>query len=444
MHTMEQLRSGALAGATYLRLSCDLQAFPEEIFDLADTLEILDLSGNALSALPADFGRLRKLRILFCSDNLFTELPAALGDCPALSMIGFKANRISRVSPKALTPKLRWLILTNNRIRSLPSDIGSCSALQKLMLAGNELTSLPESLAQCVQLELIRLSANRVVGLPEWLLTLPRLSWLAYAGNPFTAEIEARAIAGAKVPDMAWADLQIDELLGEGASGVIHRAHLADAKDAEPPVAVKLFKGAMTSDGTPESELAASVAAGRHPNLIAVNGKVAGHPQGRNGLVMELVEPQFRNLAGPPSFESCTRDVYPADAQFTLCSVLQMASSIASLGRHLHERGIMHGDLYAHNILHDGDGQVLLGDLGAASFYTRGGTMAAGLEAIEVRAFGCLLEELIARCYDSDADATALALLQEMKSQCLAVDPSHRPLFGELDRRLADVNLTSA
>ena len=441
MHTMEQLGSGALAGATYLRLSCGLQTVPDEVFDLADTLEILDLSGNALASLPADFGRLRKLRILFCSDNLFTELPAVLGDCPDLGMIGFKANRISQVSPRALTPRLRWLILTNNRIRTLPAKIGSCSLLQKLMLAGNELTGIPESLANCHRLELLRLSANQLQAFPQWLLTLPRLSWLAYAGNPFTADIEARAIAGAKVPDMAWADLQIDELLGEGASGVIHRARRADVEDRA--IAVKVFKGAMTSDGTPESECAAWVAAGRHPNLIAVNGKVAGHPLGRSGLVMELVDPLFRSLAGPPSFDTCTRDVYPADAQFTLASVLRMASSVASVGRHLHECGIMHGDLYAHNILHDGAGQVLLGDFGAASFYERCDPTAERLERLEVRAFGCLLEELIARCHDVDADSDAVALLRHLKSECLADEPKHRPSFSELDRQLSDVSNVS-
>ena len=49
MHTLEQLRSGALAGAVRLQLACGLTEFPREIFDLADTLEILDLSGNALT-----------------------------------------------------------------------------------------------------------------------------------------------------------------------------------------------------------------------------------------------------------------------------------------------------------------------------------------------------------------------------------------------------------
>jgi Leucine-rich repeat (LRR) protein len=83
LNTLEQLRSGELAGSRRLKLACGLTAFPREIFDLAETLEILDLSGNALSSLPDDLPRLHKLRILFCSDNQFTELPAVLGQCPA-------------------------------------------------------------------------------------------------------------------------------------------------------------------------------------------------------------------------------------------------------------------------------------------------------------------------------------------------------------------------
>ena len=102
MNTVEQLRAGELAGSRRIRLACGLSEFPREIFDLAETLEILDLSGNALSKLPDDLPRLRHLRILFCSDNQFTELPAVLGQCRQLSMIGFKANQIRHVP--AATP----------------------------------------------------------------------------------------------------------------------------------------------------------------------------------------------------------------------------------------------------------------------------------------------------------------------------------------------------
>jgi hypothetical protein len=116
MHTLEQLRRGELAGSTRLQLACGLTDFPREIFALADTLEILDLSGNALSSLPDDLPRLHKLRIIFCSDNQFAVLPEVLGACASLTMIGFKANRIGAVPAAALPPALRWLVLTDNRI----------------------------------------------------------------------------------------------------------------------------------------------------------------------------------------------------------------------------------------------------------------------------------------------------------------------------------------
>ena len=51
MHTLEQLRSGALAGIRRLDLSCGLQTLPPEVFDLADTLEVLNLTGNQLQQL---------------------------------------------------------------------------------------------------------------------------------------------------------------------------------------------------------------------------------------------------------------------------------------------------------------------------------------------------------------------------------------------------------
>ena len=79
MHTLEQLRSGELIGCTRLDLNCGLDAFPTEIFTLADSLEVLNLSGNRLSALPEDLPRLHKLRVLFCSENQFQEVPKVLG-----------------------------------------------------------------------------------------------------------------------------------------------------------------------------------------------------------------------------------------------------------------------------------------------------------------------------------------------------------------------------
>lgn len=421
-----------------MRLACGLTEFPTEIFSLADTLEILDLSGNQLSSLPDDLPSLHKLRILFCSDNRFTELPKVLGACPQLSMVGFKANQIQTVPAESLPAQLRWLILTDNQIEVLPPELGQCRQLQKLMLAGNRLGSLPDSLANCTRLELLRIAANRLAGLPFWLLNLPRLSWLAYAGNPFTHALEARALNDTPVDVVEWHQLSLRSKLGEGASGVIHHAdhQLPDADSRQ--VAVKLFKGAVTSDGLPDCEMAACISAGNHPNLIPVLGKVTEHPDATHGLVMALIDRQFANLAGPPSLDSCTRDVYAPETTFTPAAALSMAHGIASAARHLHARGIMHGDLYAHNILHCGQGRAVIGDFGAATFYPRDDLSYAALERLEVRAFGCLLEELAERIEQDLLPSSLQTPLAELIAACLCDTPARRPLFAEIEQRLAE------
>ncbi|MCB2762487.1 hypothetical protein KQ899_15910, partial [Listeria monocytogenes] len=80
-------------------------------------------------------------------------------------------------------------------------------------------------------------------------------------------------------------------------SGVIHRAGWHQPDGSTRKVALKLFKGEVTSDGTPAREMAACLTAGRHAQLIEVRGQLAGHPQGRDGLVLELLDDAYRNLA---------------------------------------------------------------------------------------------------------------------------------------------------
>jgi len=439
--TLAALRSGQLKGITRLDLSCDLQEFPREIFELADTLEVLDLSGNSLSELPDDLWRLSKLRVLFCSKNRFTQLPEVLSSCIHLEMVGFKANNICEVVPAALSPGLRWLILTDNQVSALPDSIGNCARLQKLMLAGNQLADLPDAMRGCVGLELLRISANRFKALPEWLLQLPRLTWLAFGGNPVSMVPHAPSPAVAR---LKWGDLVLGEKLGEGASGVIHKAHWQPSpQEAGHPVAVKLFKGAVTSDGFPAEEMAACLAAGNHSNLIGVIGELTGHPAGTRGLVMPWIDPGFRNLAGPPNLASCTRDIYGDGQRFSLPLVLALAKGLAAVGEHLHARGISHGDFYAHNVLYHPEGGCFLGDFGAASFYppqTSGDTNP--FEALEVRAFGCLLGELLARM-EPEAEVL-LPSLTALQLRCMAPVAANRPRFSELVGTLESLDLKAA
>lgn len=433
--TLAALRAGQLQGATRLDLSAGLTEFPREIFTLADTLEVLNLTGNALRTLPDDLPRLHRLRILFASDNAFTELPRALGRCAQLEMVGFKSNRIARVPAESLPPRLRWLILTDNAIEALPDALGDCERLQKLMLAGNALRALPHSLARCQSLELVRLAANRFEALPPWLLQLPRLAWLAVAGNPLCAARETQARQGNDVPAIDWAHLQVGERLGEGASGLIHAAQWQRGDGTQEAVALKLFKGGLTSDGLSESEMAASLAAGTHPALIGLKGRLAHHPDGREGLVLARVGPEWFNLAAPPSFASCTRDVYAPDAVFDADTVRRLAADVASAVAHLHAQGLMHGDLYAHNVLwRPADGhepaRALLGDFGAAACPPD--ALQPALRALDALAFGRLLDELLSRC----AGADGLRHLHALRDDCVRPAPGARPGFAAIVQRI--------
>jgi hypothetical protein len=435
MHTLEQLRSGALTGIRRLDLSCGLSELPEEIFALADTLEVLNLSGNRLRELPHQLSRLHKLQVLFASDNDFEVLPEVLGDCPALHMVGFKANRIAEVPAAALPPALRWLTLTDNAIGLLPAALGQRPALQKLMLAGNRLQALPDSLQQAHRLELLRISANRLTEVPGWLTKLPRLSWLALAGNAMgwtCASDDASAW-----PSIAWPDLTQGPLLGEGASGHIYQVH---ARAWPQPLALKLFKGEVTSDGLPVDELAACLAAGQHPALTTPVARLTDHPAQAQGLLMPLMPAGHVNLAAPPSLDSCTRDVYPPGFQLSAALALQMARDVADAMAHLHQRGVMHGDVYAHNILVDPVyGQARLGDFGAATrLPIDQRALRQNLLALEVRALGCLLEEL-GSAAQAQASHPSVQALQALAHVCLSDQPRQRPTVKEVSEVLRSV-----
>ncbi len=443
MKILNKLRAGLLAGDTTLSLSCGLTAFPEEIFELADTLEVLDLTNNKLDSLPDDLDRLKKLRILFLSENNFEEIPEVLAKCRSLTMIGFKANKISSVGENVLPLETQWLILTDNKIEKLPDSIGDLKKLQKCMLAGNKITSLPDSMQACKNLELLRISANALEVLPPWLFTLPRLSWLACAGNPFTENpcTENLLEKEDELASIHWDKLTLHEELGEGASGLISRGYWScESSD----VAVKVFKGEVTSDGYPADEMKVCVAVGDHDNLTTVHGKIHAHAEDKEGLILALIPPEYVNLGNPPTLQTCTRDTYKKGTYFSFKRLMSILLDVASSAEHLHGRGIMHGDLYAHNILINDNGHSLLSDFGAATIYGHIGSIdSSAFERLEVRAFACLMEDLLAHYSENEVDkyVKSIEALQTLKNTCMNENVHHRPLFSEIYEALTNTQL---
>ncbi|PHS40676.1 MAG: protein kinase [Sulfurovum sp.] len=429
MKTLEQLKSGQLAGAKELTLTVRLTDFPKEVYTLADSLERLDMTDNELSSLPDDFHCLKNLKILFLSNNNFTVLPSVLAKCPKLSMIGFRNNQINTVEENALPLTTRWLILTDNALERLPDSMGDLTLLQKCMLSGNQLTHLPTSMKHCENLELLRIAVNAFTELPKMLLELPKLSWLAYGGNPFCAKHPA---CDTPLKELAWNDLVLGKVLGEGASGLISKA-LYKGKE----VAVKVFKGDITSDGLPEEEMDINISMGHHDHLVDVLARVTGHPEGKDVLMLELIPSSFFNLGLPPTLQTCSRDVYPEDFTLTLNQAIKILQGMADAAVHMHERGIMHGDFYAHNIMIDKEAKNILGDFGGASYYEpKEVKVRNALERLEVRAFGCLVEEMLLLSQNDRSDHQRREKLETLRDDCLNEKNEERPLFYTIHQRM--------
>ena len=121
-------------------------------------------------------------------------------------------------------------------------------------------------------------------------------------------------------------------------------------------------------------------------------------------------------------------------------------------------KGIMHGDLYAHNILCIPDGTPLLTDFGAASFVK--GSVGSGLhssvrsdllEKLEVRAFGCLVDDLLGCMYEeaghqpvgAEVRATVVAGLREIQDRCFLPVVEARPDFATISRELEAIAAAS-
>ncbi|POS80336.1 leucine-rich repeat-containing protein 28 [Diaporthe helianthi] len=447
MHDLEILQSGGYndAALTKLKLACPLQTFPTEIFNLGPSLEQLDLSGTGLSSLPTEFGRnLPNLKIAFFSQCAFSTFPSALASCSRLEMVAFRGNGMASIPEDSLPPQLRWLILTDNKLSSLPRSIGRCERLQKCMLAGNRLQTLPDELQHCKKLGLLRLSSNNLRALPDWLFSMPELAFLSFAGNPCSASEDVALSDDSQLglAHVNWSELEVQHTLGEGASGIISKGLWRIDPSTTEEVAIKLFRGALTSDGTPQDEMAACIAAGQHQNIIDVLGRIHGHPEEasgafKGGLVMQLIPPYYQTLGQPPSLLTCTRDTYPLGATMSLENALSILQDIAAAAAHLHYKKISHGDLYAHNILTSDDGHALLGDFGAATVH--GGKVPPLVEMLEVLAFAHLVEDLLGLVtVATDEQRAVVGRLEDMHRRCsteaVPARPSFKQVFAEITR----------
>jgi hypothetical protein len=403
-----------LRGATYL---------PEEIFEYADQIEILDVAKGSLLELPANFHLLKQLKIAFFSQNKFTSIPEVLGECKNLDILGFKSCQIEHIGESTLPSTLRWLILTDNRIKALPPSIESLQKIKKLALAGNRLESLPETMKNCRSLELLRIGANNFYKpVPDWIFELPELAWFCDSGNPFCSNYAPELPRSV----ISHQDISYGEQIGSSPTSKVFRATLNSSGQS---VAVKHYASALTSDGYAVDDMRAYLTIGEHPNLIKALGSISGLPDSQLGLVLSLIPREFTSLGLPPNFQTCTRDTFSSAASFSFSFIHQVLLDIAAALAHLHEKCITHGDIYAHNILSNSKGESLLGDFGAASFYRSDQKRLR--ERVEIRAFGNLIDDLLGQVA-SGYPVDVFEKFYYLRSICMKAEISGYPSINDI------------
>ncbi|KAK4154047.1 hypothetical protein C8A00DRAFT_43103 [Chaetomidium leptoderma] len=467
MHDFETLKNGGYrdAGLTQLKLACPLTSLPEEILELGETLEHLDLSGTGLCSLPTNLGAaLPNLKIALFSNCKFRVFPKELSSCPNLETVAFRSNGMEEIPEDVFPPRLRCLILTGNRLTFLPSSIGRCDRLQKCMLAGNQLRDLPQEMGQCKQLAVLRLSANRLSTLPPWVFTLPKLGFLSFANNPCASPTTNGLHTPRGLANIAWSDLEVQQTLDSNTSQALWHQSPHYSED----VAIKLFRGSLTSDdNSAADEMAACLAAGAHESLTTILGRIHGHPdeditsittttttttsqeeEFQGGIVTQRIPDHYAPLLDqpprPPPQQQQQGEEREAGSRMDVLTALGMLTGLAGAAAQLHARGIAHGNLCAANILASSeDAHALLVGFGAATMYhggcgqrqqqqqqqqQRGGAV----EKVEVLAFGQLVEDVLGLVDNKEESGEVESGLWELRARCVAPEVEARPGFEEV------------
>lgn len=161
--------------------SNNLRALPEGLPDFLPALVGLSVASNPLASTPRWSSPFQHLEILNLRSCGIVELPADFSSSyPALETLILSENRLSSLPSSISELPLKTLYADSNRLEALPEFVGRLGGLVRLFAMSGNITKLPDSLCSLGQLEELDLDHNPLEALPDCfgLLEALRDLWL--------------------------------------------------------------------------------------------------------------------------------------------------------------------------------------------------------------------------------------------------------------------------
>ncbi|XP_078613905.1 leucine-rich repeat and calponin homology domain-containing protein 1-like isoform X11 [Branchiostoma floridae x Branchiostoma japonicum] len=158
------------------------QEWPLEVCDYT-SLENVDLYNNNIKAVPDMAVNLQCLTWLNLSRNQLTTLPIPLCYLPLQVLVVSNNKLVSLPEDIGKLKKLMNLDVSCNEISTLPLQIGEMESLRELNIRRNHLQTLPEELCQ-LRITRLDISCNKVTSLPACYRHLQTLCEFILDNNP--------------------------------------------------------------------------------------------------------------------------------------------------------------------------------------------------------------------------------------------------------------------
>lgn len=153
-------------------------------FSGLDSVKMIDLSERQTKEVPAAVLALKGIKEFYFARNGMEKIPDFSAWADTLDYLNLDGNAIAEI-PDTLAGllKLKWLRLNENKLQSLPASLASLKNIRRIYLKKNAFKEVPQVLRQMQSLEEISLDGNPVKTVPDWLVTMPNLRGISLSGT---------------------------------------------------------------------------------------------------------------------------------------------------------------------------------------------------------------------------------------------------------------------